>query len=576
VKRPAGGPLADLIRQQRRRHADGLRLAALSAAIVGAGSVLLLGLSGWFLTGAAIAGVAGLAAAQAFNVLLPSAGIRLLAILRTAFRYLERLSGHAAALKALAAIRPTLYASLAAAPPAQAQALALSRGEASARLVQDVDAVETRLIRLSAPWGAGAAVAAGLAMAAPAGWASAVVVALAVAATVLGVRVLTRRLTARTGPAIQQAAGDLKDDLAAYAAAAPELRVYGVQGRAAAEIAAKGARLDALRREAVAAGGWVMGLQGAILGLAVAGVLALAHEAATPLAAMAGLATAMALEGLAGLGKAFEQASGADAAAERLDAVLGHEPTAAGAQALLDCPSLNVGDLILEPGARLVLTGPSGCGKTTVLERLLGLRSLNSTHPGESRDPSGIGPVDAERNHPLGLGPGFRREERSVGVALALNGHAMEALDPTTPRAAFAHAPQDAAMIAGTVRANLALAGPHAEEAVWDALADAALEARVRALPQGLDTWIGENGERLSGGERRRLSLARALLRDAPWLLLDEPTEGLDAATEALVVARLDARLKRTGQGLVLVSHRPAPRALCDRELPIAPPRAIG
>jgi ABC-type transport system involved in cytochrome bd biosynthesis fused ATPase/permease subunit len=242
----SAGPLAALIRAQRKRHADGLRLAAISAAVVGAASVLLLGLSGWFLTGAAIAGLGGLAAAQAFNVLLPSAGIRLLAILRTAFRYLERLSGHAAALKALAAIRPTLYASLAAAPPAQA--LALSRGEASARLVQDVDAVETRLIRLSAPWGAGAAVAAGLAMAAPAGWAPALVVALAVAATVLGVRILFRRLTARTGPAIQQAAGDLKDALAAYAAAAPELRVYGVQDRAAAEIAAKGARLDALRR----------------------------------------------------------------------------------------------------------------------------------------------------------------------------------------------------------------------------------------------------------------------------------------------------------------------------------------
>lgn len=131
-------------------------------------------------------------------------------------------------------------------------------------------------------------------------------------------------------------------------------------------------------------------------------------------------------------------------------------------------------------------------------------------------------------------------------------------------------------MIAGTVRANLALAGARTDDALWDALADAALEARVRALPQGLDTWIGENGERLSGGERRRLSLARALLRDAPWLLLDEPTEGLDAATEALVVQRLDARLKRTGQGLVLVSHRSAPRALCDQELPISAPRAIG
>jgi ATP-binding cassette subfamily C protein CydC len=568
------GPLASLIREQRKRHADGLRLAAVSAVVVGAGAVLLLGLSGWFLTGAAIAGLAGLASAQAFNVLLPSAGIRLLAILRTAFRYLERLSGHAAALKALAAIRPTLYAALAAAPPAEA--MALSRGEASARLVQDVDAVETRFIRLSAPWGAGAAVAAGLAMTAPASWASALVLALAVATTVLATRALARRLTARTSPAIHQATGDLKDALAAYAAAAPELRVYGVQDRAAAEIAAKGARLDALKRDAVAASGWLAVLQGLILGLAVALVLAIAHDASAPLAAMAGLATAMALEGLAGLGKAFEQAAGADAAAARLDAVLVHGLAASSAQALPDRPSLSFGNLILEPGARLVLTGPSGCGKTTVLERFLGLRSSTSTHPGESRDPSWGGGFARDQQGQDRLGPDFRRDERSVGVALGLNGQSIETLASHILRAAFAHAPQDAVLIAGTVRANLALAGPRPDEALWDALADAALEARVRALPQGLDTWIGENGERLSGGERRRLSLARALLRDAPWLLLDEPTEGLDAATEALVVARLDARLKRTGQGLVLVSHRPEPRALCDRELPIAPPPAIG
>ena len=558
------GPLATLIREQRKRHADGLRLAAISAAIVGAGAVLLLGLSGWFLTGAAIAGLAGLATAQAFNVLLPSAGIRLLAILRTAFRYLERLSGHAAALKALAAIRPRLYAALAAAPPEEA--LALSRGEASARLVQDVDAVETRFIRLSAPWGAGAAVAAGLAMAVPAGWACALVVAMAAAASVLGVRALARRLTARTGPAIQQAAGELKDALAAYAAAAPELRVYGVQDRATAQIAAKGARLDALKRDAVAASGWLAVLQGAILGLAVALVLAFAHDAATPLAAMAGLATAMALEGLAGIGKAFEQEAGADAAAGRLDAVLVHAPGKPSNLALLH-PRLSLGGVDLKPGGRLILTGPSGCGKTTILERLLALRSPTSAHPGECRDPSGVGASNPERNHQLGLGPGFRRDERLLCGGQEPN---------IRTRAAFAHAPQDAAMIAGTVRANLSLAGAHPDEALWDALADAALEARVRALPQGLDTWIGENGERLSGGERRRLSLARALLRDAPWLLLDEPTEGLDPATEALVVQRLDARLKRTGQGLVLVSHRPAPHALCDRELPISAPGAIG
>jgi ATP-binding cassette subfamily C protein CydC len=224
---------------------------------------------------------------------------------------------------------------------------------------------------------------------------------------------------------------------------------------------------------------------------------------------MAGLATAMALEGLTGVGKAFEQAAGAEAAAERLDAVLVHEPGVASAQGSLDRLDLGFGDLTLEPGSRLVLTGPSGCGKTTLIERLLALRSPLSARSDKSRD------------------------EGKEEMALVLNGRPIDALSAPILRAAFAHAPQDAAMIAGTVRANLALAGARADEALWDALADAALEARVRALPQGLDTWIGENGERLSGGERRRLSLARALLRDAAWLLLDEPTEGGDAATEA-------------------------------------------
>ena len=538
------GPLARLIRQQRRRHADGLRLAAASATIVGASTVLLLGLSGWFLTGAAIAGLGGLAAAQAFNVLLPSAGIRLLAILRTAFRYLERLSGHAAALKALAAIRPALFAALAASPPAEA--MALSRGEASARLVQDIDAVETRFIRLSAPWGAGAAVASGVAMAAGASWASALVAAVSVAVSLVSSRWLARRLSVRTGPAIQQATGALKDALATYVAAAPELRVYGVQDRAAAEIEALGVDLDTLRRKAVAAQGWLVVLQGLILGLAVALTLVFAQSAAQPLAAMAGLAAAMALEGLSGVTKAFEQDAGADAAAVRLDTVLKHEPGEAGARAIAERTSLTFGDLLVEPGARLVLTGPSGCGKTTILERLLGLRSFSkSAHPG------------------------IRRDERLLLLCAGQEPSAQT-------RSTFAYAPQDAVLIEGTVRANLALAGAHAEAAMWNALTDAGLEARVRDMPLTLDTWIGENGERLSGGERRRLSLARALLRDAPWLLLDEPTEGLDPATEALVVARLDARLKRTGQGLILVSHRAAPRALCDQQLPIASPRAIG
>ncbi|MEI9904592.1 MAG: ATP-binding cassette domain-containing protein [Asticcacaulis sp.] len=104
---------------------------------------------------------------------------------------------------------------------------------------------------------------------------------------------------------------------------------------------------------------------------------------------------------------------------------------------------------------------------------------------------------------------------------------------------------------------------------LFAALEDAALAGRVRVLPKGLDTWIGDGGVTLSGGERKRLCLARAYLRDAPVLLLDEPTEGLDLATEAMVVARLEARLARSGQGLVLVSHREGPRRLATRILTV-------
>ena len=132
-------------------------------------------------------------------------------------------------------------------------------------------------------------------------------------------------------------------------------------------------------------------------------------------------------------------------------------------------------------------------------------------------------------------------------------------------RPVFALAPQDAALIAGSVADNLGLARSGLnDDAMWQALRVACADDVVRALPDGLQQWLGGDGARLSGGQRRRITLARALLADRPWLVLDEPSEGLDSATEARLVASLRAWLSETGKGLVLVSHRPAMAALAD------------
>ena len=504
-------PLDDLIRAQKRQRAGALRLAILSAVTVGAASTLLLGLSGWFIVASAIAGGAGLASAHAFNVLLPSAGIRLLAILRTAARYGERLSGHAAALRALAAIRPAVFQSLAAAPASES--LTLSRGEASARLVQDVDAIETRFVRLSAPWNAAAGLGSGLAVTLLAGWVPALVILTAAGLAMLLAQILARRVSAPARAEIQSRTGALKDSVAALVSASAELRAYGLADWAGEALNARATALDAARRNAARAQGFIVLAQAVITGLTVAAAIAFAAPAGPALAALAGLAAVMSLDALTSLANAFDQDGGARQARERLDAILRHRPRPAVAIASPTAP-LRLLDRTLAAGDRLAITGPSGCGKTTAVETLLGLR------------------------------------ETAAPAA----------------RDAFAWLPQDAGLVAGTVADNLRLAAPKASDAeLWAVLEEACLAERIRAAPEGLATYVGDDGERLSGGERRRLALARAYLRDAPWLLLDEPTEGLDPETETQVVVRLDARLKRTGQGLILVSHRPAPVAICPK-----------
>jgi thiol reductant ABC exporter CydD subunit len=197
-------------------------------------------------------------------------------------------------------------------------------------------------------------------------------------------------------------------------------------------------------------------------------------------------------------------------------------------------PALGSLTLSVRPGEILALTGPSGCGKSTLLAVLLGF----------ARPQSGrvtIGGVD------------------------------LADLDPVAWRAGIAWVPQRPHLFATTLEANIRLGRPDAPAAAVDAAVGAAgLTALVTRLPLGLDTALGEGGAGLSAGERQRVALARAFLRDAPLLLLDEPTAGLDGSTEAEVLESV--RRLANGRTVLLVAHRPALVAMADRSFPLPSP----
>ncbi|MEY9925516.1 ATP-binding cassette subfamily C protein CydCD [Catenulispora sp. GP43] len=503
---------------------------------------------------AAFAAATGLAATSAwlisraaqrppiFDLMIAITAVRALGIGRAVFRYAERLVAHDAAFRILATLRARTYDRLCRQAPGR------RRGELLARFVADVDAVQDRYVRFVIP-AAAAAVVGSLGVAALAAVLPSVaaVTALGLLATGVAIPLAASRTSAKADRHLAPARGRLATELHDLLRGAPDLIAADATGPRLARVrAADRAVTDAERRSAAARGLGaaltILATGATVWAAAYAGLEALhgggsaRHLPATLLAVLTLTPLAL-LEATAALPQALQHLRRARAAEHRVREVLAapdavREPAAPcelpsdHALRVRDLrvtwpgraePALRGLDLDLAPGRKVAVVGPSGSGKTTLISALL--RFVDPASPG----------------------------------AIALGGVPVTDLRSEDVRRVVGLCAQDAHVFDSTLRENLRLARPHAIEAdLEDALAQARLADWVRTLPAGLDTFVGEHGARLSGGQHRRLALARALLADFPVLLLDEPTEHLDPATADALMRDLLA-LPKT---LLLVTHR--------------------
>ncbi|WBV42232.1 thiol reductant ABC exporter subunit CydC [Pseudoroseomonas cervicalis] len=465
--------------------------------------------------------------------------LRPLMAARPLARYAERLVTHSATFRALADTRIWFFRRLAERLPA---GLGLRRaGDLLGRLVTDVEALDGLYLRALVPGVAALAVvlAVGLLLGV-AGPGLAIIVALPLALA-LALPPLLAPGAARAAAAVAEAQGRLRaaavDPLLGHEdvlAANAEPRALARVEAAAEELAATQAQLS--RRSAWGGAAGALLAQAALLGALGYG---LAGGPGAVGATIIGLFLALAAgEALSGLPRAGTALAAAGASARRLfeaadtpppvaepaspaEAPRGHALRAEGvrfAWAEDREPVFEDLSFDLPEGGRLALLGPSGAGKSTLATLLLKLAA-----PQAGRFTLG-------------------------GVDLA-------SLSSDTVRGRIACLTQDARLFDDSIAVNLRLAAPDADDAaLWQALERAGIADEIRALPQGLDTPCGEGGARFSGGQGRRLALARALLAPADILILDEPGAGLDPLAERAFLETLDSATE--GRSTILIAHR--------------------
>lgn len=520
-----------------RRHALLITLGIFLAILTLLASIGLLALSGWFLSASALAGVAGI---YTFNYMLPAAGVRGAAIFRTAGRYAERLVSHDATFRVLAHLRVFTFTKIM--PLSPSGIARFHQADLLNRLVADVDTLDHLYLRVISPIISALTVIIivtfGLSFVD-------VTLALILGAIMLVLMLLLPVIFYRAGQPIGRELTTLRSDyrtqLNAWLQGQAELVIFGAHLRFRNTLDNIEQRWMRSQQHQAALSGLSQAMMIAISGLTVtfmlwlaAGEMGSAQYGAlitlfvfTPLAAF---------EVLGPVAAAFQHLGQVIASAQRINQVIEQPPQVhfpqqgTRAQKAADLslngvtftypdqslPVLKNITLNIKTGQHIALLGQTGCGKSTLLQLLT--RAWDPQH----------GDVQ-------------------------LNGSALKEYEEGVLRQMMTVVSQRIHVFNTTLRNNLRMAAPESsDEELINALKQVDLHNLLE--DQGLNAWLGEGGRQLSGGEQRRLGLARALLHDAPLWLLDEPTEGLDAETEHHILTLLHQHCQN--KTLILVTHR--------------------
>ncbi|MCL7426271.1 thiol reductant ABC exporter subunit CydD [Streptomyces sp. YS415] len=532
----AGGVLAR-VRAMSGARRGRLALALLLASLALGSAVGLMATSGWLISRAS-------QQPPVLHLMVAVTATRAFGIGRAVFRYAERLVSHDAVLRMLADTRVAVYRRLERLAPAGLRTA--RRGDLLSRLVADVDALQDYWLRWLLP--AGAATVVSVLSVGFTAWLlpeAGAVLAVGLLAAGAGVPLLTGAVARRAEHRLAPARGVLATRVTDLLTGTAELTVAGALPARTAEARRADGTLTRIASRAATATALGDGLTALLCGLTVAAAALVGAQGVAD-GRLSGVAMAVvvltplaAFEAVLGLPLAVQYRQRVRRSAERVLEVLDapepvrepkrprQAPASPFPVVLTDLAARHAGqdrdalaglDLTLEEGRRIAVVGPSGSGKTTLAQVLL--RFLDARAGGYT-----LGGVDAHR------------------------------LDGDDVRRLVGLCAQDAHLFDSSVRENLLLARKDAdEEALRDALRRARLLEWADALPDGLDTLVGEHGARLSGGQRQRLALARALLADFPVLVLDEPAEHLDLPTADALTADLLAATE--GRTTLLITHR--------------------